>query len=317
MLHIHIPFESSWTNSFADQNHEPLFTSGSSFGDANRGATPTTLPRDAAPNTMRVESVRALNRCNPEMAYRVPDSYDNTVKGVLARLLGEVRRLRDLESDHLVNQLVRGLSYEIKVTSEHDEIVSLATPANAIQSSGAGLLPPGNPLYERSPLTEHLFGHLGLPLAVLLEQGLEAKGTWVPGSPLDLVLKLDAIKDAQTALAKAIKKETGLEPDFMRQFALRLCAGLQEAQKLEAAGPSAEPDKWNVGGALLVAKLHNAVARRPRGALRRGRTHCPREPGGPGYVGPPRKRDDQRRFFRCRLQEGVLHPHALRRRPLV
>jgi len=259
MLHLHIGFEGSWTNSFLDEDHNPRFTSGSGFGAGNRQLKAVVIPDPASPHSTRVDTVRAMNRANPGMTYQVPANYDNTVRGIVARLLGEVRRLNRLEPEHLVRRIADKMTYQLKLSSEHDEIVALATPPNEIQSGGAGLLPAGNPLYEKGELAKKVFGHLDHPFEALLSKGLGAEGAWAPYSPTDLVTRLAMRDDEQDLFFKALKSSSGEEAvkAVRKAFATGLADALKEA-KLEVALSVDKP--WSIAGALLAAKVHLLTA---------------------------------------------------------
>ena len=256
MLKITIPFEGSWTNVFLDENKDALFTSGTSFNKGQGGAKVESiaLQAGAAPNTSRVSNIRALNARNPGMTYQVPVNYDNTVKGVLARLMGEVRRLADLEVDHPVHAVFAACSYEMAVTAEHDEIISFATPPNPIQSGGAGVLPAGNPLYEGTALAKRVFGHLGGSLADLVS-GRRTSAEWTPSSPSALVIRLQNLADEQAAYIKSFKAVQG--DDYVSPFRRQ---GL-EIQQFLAALPSPvstrdDFDGWGWAGALIARAVY-------------------------------------------------------------
>ena len=100
MLNIEISFQDSWTNQFLDEHRNPLFTSMSGFNAKQRKLSNVVFNSNTAPQQTLVEHVRQQNRDNPGMALRVPATYDNTVRGVVARLLGEVRRLSNLDAEH-------------------------------------------------------------------------------------------------------------------------------------------------------------------------------------------------------------------------
>lgn len=259
MLHIKIGFESSWTNSFADENGEALFLSGSKFNEGLRGQAPVPLSLNAPDNQRRVHNIRQLNAANPDMTYRVPASYDNTVKGVLARLMGEVERLKNLPEDHPVHEAFSRTRYTLDISAEHDEVVSLATrQLNEIATSGAGVLPVGNPLYEHSELAAALFGHLGGTLAEVIA-GKYPEVPWTPATPFDLISRLQDFKAAQADLVKARKAEEG--DAYVSPFA-------EQAEKIQAelaalaasADLKPNPDEWNWAGAVVARVIHTLPA---------------------------------------------------------
>lgn len=255
MLYLHIGFEGSWTNSFLDENHNPRFTSGSSFGAGNKHLEAVVIANPTSAHSTRVETVRAMNRVNPDMAYQVPANYDNTVRGIVARLLGEVRRLNRLEPEHLVQRLAGKMTYQLRLSSEHDEIVTLATAPNEIQSGGAGLLPSGNPLYECGEIAKKVFGHLALSFEEMLSKGLASEGAWAPHSPADLVTRLAWRDEEQDRFFKTLKASSG--EDAVKAVRKAFAAGIAGALKGAKLDVALSEDKpWSIAGALVAAKVH-------------------------------------------------------------
>lgn len=261
MLSLLIPFEGSWTNSFADHDFNPLFTSGKGFGEGMRGlaSVPLMLRAD---NTSRVELVRAMMAANPtpegpgsSMTYRVPTSYDNTARGIVARLLGSVERLSNLREYSPLLEVLNSISYKLTVTSEHDEVMSLATPPNPIQTSGAGVLPEGNELYSHSVVAKKLFGHLGNSVESLVAG--DFSGDWSPGSPAELIGRLLECAEEQKNFVAAYKKQQG--EDYFSPFKDQ--AALIQARATAAMSPvapefAADVDSWLWASALIVAGIY-------------------------------------------------------------
>lgn len=252
MLNIHINFESSLTNQLLNEHKEPLFTSSSGFKDGLRKLNKTNLDAAAPVHQTLVHHIRQMNAANPEMTYRVPASYDNTVLGILARICGEIRRVSDLEPLHPLHAIWSNTSYQMHVSSEHSEVYALATPPNAIQTSGAGLVPAGNPFYTNSDIAHQVFGHLSLPLSDQL-QARPLKGTWYPKTPFDLINRLEVLKTQLEEQTKEQRKFMGagyispVEP-FAKWFKeALLSANITIATK--------EVDFWNVAGARLVLNI--------------------------------------------------------------
>lgn len=256
MLKIEIAFADSWSNRFLNENFEPLFKSSTGFQASHKTLQAVPLLCDSRGSLSLVESVRQLNRKNPSMAYRVPENYDNTVLGIIARLLGEVRRVTDLEPNHPARWLYERTHYRVDISSERFETMTLATPANQLQGSGAGVVDVSqNEFYLGGPLARHLFGHLELPFEVLLSQGLDAQGAWTPRYPNELLQKLTAYAVQQKQYFKALKLEKG----EAAVEAVQESFATQIKERLAAAGVNAGLDSsasWNFAGALLAAKVH-------------------------------------------------------------
>lgn len=277
MLELTLKFSSSWTNVLADETKQSLFTSSTAFNAGLRGLTPVALVHPQEKNTSRVANARALNLANPNMSFRVPQNYDNTVKGVLSRLLGEVRRLDALEPEHFLHDVFKHTTYTTDIESEHDELVSLATPPNEVQSSGAGLLKSGNPLYDGGALAKQLFGHLGCSIEQLIA-GEAPANPWTPSNPSELIVRLDGLKEAQGRLIEQAKEDLkeehaaeleGLKSAEIKEVVAKYyeSPAKQFAQvvtsRLAAAAPDIEtkdPDSWNWAGAWLAMQIHTLPA---------------------------------------------------------
>lgn len=204
MLHIHIRFESSLTNTLLDEDKSQLFTSSKNFNGGQVKLSSVALDEHAPKNQTMVHHVRKLNQANPSMTYRVPMDYDNTVKGVVARLCGEVRRLSLLEEDHPLHAVWATMKYELDVHSEHSECYALATPPNELQGSGSGIVPADNPFYNGDPIARSILGHLQYSLSEqLMEKTLV--GNWIPKSPFELINRLAVLEKEQEVLAAAEK----------------------------------------------------------------------------------------------------------------
>lgn len=74
--------------------------------------------------------------------YRYVDISKDTVLGVLARLMGDVRRLSviNMEKNHIINQIKNGVSFNDKKIDFQNEIMTLTTPLKDNQSHGGGII---------------------------------------------------------------------------------------------------------------------------------------------------------------------------------
>lgn len=250
MLNLVIKFNSSLTNQLADEDHNMLFSSSKTFSDGLRKLNKVSLDEDAPPNQTLVHHIRKMNLENPGMSYRVPINYDNTIKGIVARLCGEIRRLSDLEEDHPLHALFERISYNMHVESEHSETYALATPPNALQTSGSGVVPKGNPFYSNTDIAKKIFGHLEYGLDRQI-QASALKGAWYPKSPFEIINRLNDLKKEQDALVNAQKKILGEEyispfSDYERWF------------KQEISEYSIDlglNDYWNIGGSRIALNI--------------------------------------------------------------
>lgn len=284
MLQLQIRFESSWTNFFFDQpGGAPLFTSGSQFSKSAKNLQPADASLLTQPDShSRIPYLRALQEANPELKYRVPESYDRTVQGVLTRLTGEVRRLADLQADHLALRAYWAGSYAVDIEHEHSQTTKLATyETNAIQSGGAGLIM-NETLYTSTREAKYLFGFLQLSLEEMqarvddiLAYGFDDPSfQWTPASPSILMERLQALGDAQQERIDALKKkEKDEQVPYITPY-LAFCEAIaqklpQEAQayladKFSKAAPDKLPastvdqgalDAWPLAGAVIVARI--------------------------------------------------------------
>ena len=285
MLELKIRFESSWTNSFYEEpGGAPLFTSGSGLSGSVRpkgGLKPANFDREATQRTgSRLSYLQALQAANPELLYRVPVSFDRAVQGVLARLVGEVRRLSDLEVSHLAFRAFQGGEYHVHIEHEHSQTTKLATyEINDIQTGGAGLIT-NDVLYSTSEVSRYLFGHLGQSLTdiessidkILSPGPFSLDLSWCPKSPAALIDRITAMDEAQNEVIKNAKRAAGKGPyvtPYARVFTalarlMPLEADVTTAKQKElhkqgkAVGLSIESgalDGWSVAGATVVARI--------------------------------------------------------------
>ena len=283
MLELKIRFESSWTNSFYEEpGGAPLFTSGSDLsGSAKQKLNPVAFDRDGAQRSgSRLAFLQALQAANPELLYRVPVSFDRAVQGVLARLVGEVRRLSDVEQSHLALRAFAAGEFEVNIEHEHSQTTTLSTyKDNAIQTQGAGLIS-NEVLYSDNAVSRYLFGHLGQSLEALqfsihdlLTPGTALAGLgWFPSSPSALIDRLAAlfseqakeIKDAKSlagkgpyrspyqavflALSSALPSQATATLEIQNEFARQ---GKQASLSVE----SGAFDGWWIGSAIIIARI--------------------------------------------------------------
>lgn len=237
MMTLKIKFDSSWTNSMFDgPGGSPLFTSGKQFGDSMRGlvaADPALLQADT-----RIPYLQGLQKLNPGMAYRVPESYDRAVQGVLSRLVGEVRRLDAVEKDHLALRAFLAGSYEMNIDEENSQTNLLATyQTNQVASGGVGVISK-DALYCGSAEAREIFGFLGLSLAEMQEQvdeistfqGDHPRYRWTPKSPADLISRLGALDEEQKQTIKSEKGATAEGSEYVSPYA-NLCQFFEVAFK--------------------------------------------------------------------------------------
>ena len=283
MLELKIRFESSWTNSFYEEpGGAPLFTSGSDLsGSAKQKLNPVAFDREAALRSgSRLAFLQALQAANPGLLYRVPVSFDRALQGVLARLVGEVRRLSDVEPSHLALRAFTAGQCHVDIEHEYSQTTKLATyEINKIQTQGAGLIN-NELLYADSEVALNLFGHLGQSLQdiefaiddILKTGPRPAVYTWFPPSPAALIDRINALDEEQAALIKVAKKAAG-KGVYTSPFAAlfkALAATLadeapvtlakqQELHKQgKPAGLSIEAgalDGWSIAGATIVARI--------------------------------------------------------------
>lgn len=283
MLELKIRFESSWTNSFYEQpGGAPLFTSGSGLsGSVKKKFNPVDFDRvEARRSNSRLPFLRALQAANPGILYRVPVSFDRAVQGVLARLVGEVRRLSDVEQSHLALRAFSAGECDVAIEHEHSQTAMLSTyKDNPIQKQGAGLIN-NEVLYSDNAISRYLFGHLGKSIEEiqfsihdLLEPGSWRSGLgWFPSSPSGLIARLKALFDEQGEQIKNAKDDAGKGPyhspyqKVLSAIANKLPAEKQATLKKQAGlfdqgrqvGLTIEAgalDGWWIGSAIIVARI--------------------------------------------------------------
>lgn len=284
MLQLQIRFESSWTNSFYDgPGGEPLFTSGSQLMGSVKGLTTVDMDRvTTIESKSRVAFLQKLQKANPGLLYKVPESFDRTVQGVLARLVGEVRRLSAVEGNHLALRAFGSGTYSLNIEHEHSQTTKLATyEVNDIQTGGAGLIK-NEVLYSKSKESAYLFGHLGLSLddiqfklsdLLSTSEALPSIGDiWTPSSPSELIEKIRKLDDEQGEVIKAAHKAAGKGSyhspyslafeELTKAFPQDANAALAKQSLLASQGKKAALsinegalEGWSIAGAVIAARI--------------------------------------------------------------
>ena len=287
MLELTLRFESSWSNSLAQSPGGPArFTSGSDLSKSIKGLqrpeaehTPPEASRTTETGSGPLPYLRQLQAANPAMQYRVPESYDNTVKGVLARLVGEVRRLEMLEPEHLALRAFAHGQAHVQHTALYSQTTTLTSAVpNPIQSGGAGLIERDG-LYQHSEAARYLFGFLGLNMAQLETHAFGILGgtsiplsaeIWTPDSPSQLLHRLSTLQAEQDEAVKAAQKQAKNSGQTYASPYPNLLAALQKhlAQEAhdfahKAQEKASGTDKaaatidsqWWLAAALTIAKI--------------------------------------------------------------
>jgi hypothetical protein len=210
-------FESSWTNRLVvDDFYRPMPSATYLSGFSGR---PSKYPKKNSGNLFAF--IQALNRLNPDMTYRVPENFDNTIIGVLARLTGEIRRVSDLDADHIAIRAFNSIANKdscLTIESLTNECISLKTCVPDPTLAG-GILDPHNPFLGNKLIAKKIFGHYGASFEQIVHAVLNGgvQHEWYFENPSDLVaeyLRLEkeqkdfkaantqAYEDLSTALGK-------------------------------------------------------------------------------------------------------------------
>lgn len=264
MLQLRIRFSDSLSNRFLDEHGLPLFESLSKLKESAQGITPGEISFSAGA-VWREDYVRELNRRFPGMSYRVPTSYDSTVLGVIARLMGEVRRIERLEADHPARRLMDASTYQMKIEDESDATFTCMTTREEIvqQSGGAGIVRDDHPLYDRGPLASALFGHLGQGLPDIV-RGKPVARPWTPATPFELISRLHELDAEQSHLRRSKSSE---HDDLARVVQDRWMPVLKQQRDIVLEADAA---RWFWPGASIVFALKNLSAEQSAVLAHRG-----------------------------------------------
>jgi hypothetical protein len=243
MLRIRVRFQDSMSNTFRRETEEEVIKSFSKLKTMSEVVTPAGVPIPER-SVWRETYVRELNRRFPSMPFRVPASYDNTVLGVVARLMGEVRRIEHLEDDHPARRFMAVAKHHMEVESESDEMFTFATKPVQQQGGGAGVVSSENPLYDRGPLAQALFGQLGAGLLDVV-RGVAPTKPWTPGTPYELITRCEALDQEQAQLKRSNSPEYEAAVGLVRERWLPAFKG-QEIEVNEDLGA------WFWAGASVV-----------------------------------------------------------------
>lgn len=263
MLKIRVRFRDSMSNTFRREREDEVIESFSKLKTMSEVVTPAGIPVPDKP-VWREDYVRELNRRFPGMPFRVPASYENTVLGVVARLMGETRRIEYLEDEHPAKRFMAVAKHRIEVESESDETFTFSTKPVQQQGGGAGVVASDNPLYDHGPLAQALFSQLGGNLADIVRGVLPAK-PWTPGTPYDLITRCEAIDQEQAQLKRSRGPEYEVAIGLVRERWLPIF----NDQGIEVKG---DVGAWSWAGTSIVVALGamppDAVATlRERGGL--------------------------------------------------
>lgn len=86
-----------------------------------------------------LQNIKKLNEYYPN--YQYADITQNTVLGILCRLIGEVRRLDSLNDTHPVLAIKNKIKFENKNTAFQNEVILLHTPLKEVQNNAGGVIP--------------------------------------------------------------------------------------------------------------------------------------------------------------------------------
>lgn len=86
-----------------------------------------------------LQNIKELNKYYPN--YQYADITQNTILGILCRLVGEVRRLDSLNDNHPVLAIKDKIKFENKTTGFQNEVVLLHTPLKEVKNNAGGVIP--------------------------------------------------------------------------------------------------------------------------------------------------------------------------------
>lgn len=136
-MKIIIPYESKWSVSLTD--HDTGLTKFSSVGGL------------AEKKDKDYKSFVDANDDYEQMMKRVNENFKNfdytaitknTVVGIIARLLGEIRYMKDAlkDDDHIIHKIQDKVTFRVKERDLYNEIMSLNTPMKDSPSNGQGVI---------------------------------------------------------------------------------------------------------------------------------------------------------------------------------
>lgn len=137
MMKIIIDYSSKWSNSFSDPNtKENIALSLGKIQESIRNEKVIIQEEDTYEDIMF-----KINQVFPKFQYN--PITQNTVLGVLARLLGEIRYLSNVlpnEPDHIINKLKDKVDFKLFDRKINNEVIRISTPIKEIQNNGGGLI---------------------------------------------------------------------------------------------------------------------------------------------------------------------------------
>jgi len=209
MLQLTISFDGSWTNAFADEKHNHLFTSGN--GLSEKAVTPGKKSLILGINETTIPQTET---------YRVVNDFTNTVKGIIARISGETRRLNAIPATHPLHAVFEKTTHEMKLQHKWSEIVTLeSTKMNDVRTGGAGVVSATNLFFNGSAISHKLFSHYQLSLEELYEHLSENTqiAPWAPSTPGEFISIHNERAAYLKSAPKPVKKSSQEEIDAYEQ----------------------------------------------------------------------------------------------------
>lgn len=132
-MKIKINYESKYSFS-TKKNGDSIMTG---MGVLTQNANKSTKEIFKKENTY-LENIKELNKYYPN--YKYSDITDNTILGILCRLVGEVRRLDSLKIEHPIISLKDKISFKNFNKTFQNEVILLHTPLKEVQNNAGGLV---------------------------------------------------------------------------------------------------------------------------------------------------------------------------------
>lgn len=136
-MKITVNYSSKWSNSFSDNETKKITASSlKAIQEGIKGEKVIINENDTYEDIMY-----KINKVHPNFQYNAITQ--NTVLGILSRLLGEVRYLNnilDKEPTHIINKIKDKVSFKNFDREIYNEVIRISTPEKEVQSNGGGVI---------------------------------------------------------------------------------------------------------------------------------------------------------------------------------
>lgn len=216
-MKIIIPYESKWSVSLTDL--ETGLTKFKSVGD--KGLAQEKIKKKITvvhANDDYETIMKKINENHKNFDYQSISK--NTVIGICARLLGEIRYMKDalMEDDHIMHRLKDKITFKLKNRDLYNEIVTLSTPLKPSRNNGQGVIDKNkdNALLFKNDCSDIIYAMLNIESMEQLENIAFKMKKNVPFEEMKQYLKEQNLLEDNIAIYKLIENFNSFQIRFLK-----------------------------------------------------------------------------------------------------